>query len=164
MKKRFLLAIIVASTLVLSLSTGCGKRLPTGTDEPEPTPITTPAPVVTPPPEPEPIITPVPNPMPAGTLKASMASFKKGILGFGTKEATVTVINDSSQVLSGELRVQFTDGGKADPKDVQTMQVTLQGGEQKSLTLKNTGWGIDNATVEVTTNQPIVPASTYGRY
>ncbi|HEY9765686.1 MAG TPA: hypothetical protein V6C82_04950 [Chroococcales cyanobacterium] len=154
MKKRFLLAFVVASTLVLSLSTGCGKRLPTGADEPTPAPTATPAPAVT----------PVPNPMPAATLKASLASFKKGILGFGTKEATVTVINDSSQVLSGELRVQFTDSGKADPKNIQTMQVSLQGGEQKSLTFKNTSWGIDNATVEVTTKQAVVPASTYGSY
>lgn len=165
MQNKLPVALILTLSLLMALSTGCGKRIPTGSDTTEtPAPVETPAVEPTVAPTTEPIVTPTPTPVATGNLSATLQSVKNGLLGMGSIEATVLVVNDTQNTLSGELRVQFTDGGKADPTHLQTMQVTLQGGEQKTYVFRDKSWSMDNATVEIVTAQPVTSSYNYNNY
>ncbi|MGE5708138.1 MAG: hypothetical protein ACM3YO_07375 [Bacteroidota bacterium] len=163
MQNKLPIALVLTLSLLMALSTGCGKRIPTGSDTETPAPVETPAVEPTPVPTTEPTVAPTPAPVATGNLSATLQSVKNGLLGMGAIEATVLVVNDTQNTLSGELRVQFTDGGKADPTHLQTMQVTLQGGEQKTYVFRDKSWSMDNATVEIVTAQPVT-SYNYNNY
>lgn len=149
MKKRFM-NLTLAMLFGVTALVGCGARsMPTAPDEEE-----TPAPVATATPTPEPQVTPTPAPTVApitARLSANVTSKKNGFMGAGAFLVTVDVGNDSSDMLSGELKVQFTNGSKADAAHLKTLQVTLQGGEHQSFSFEDKSWGIDDVKVEVVT-------------
>ncbi len=78
---------------------------------------------------------------------------------------TVEVHNPTNAPLSGEVKLVFTDGGKATAK-TQSKNVTLQAMAKETLTFEDPSWGLDNATIEVVTQNagydPHGPANPQG--
>ncbi len=73
---------------------------------------------------------------------------KNGI--FSKIVVTVEVTNPTNYPLTGEVKVVFTDGGKPTAK-TQSKSVTLQAMGKETLTFEDPSWGLDDATVEVRT-------------
>lgn len=171
--KKSLINLTLATLVAMTALVGCGKRsMPTAPAD-DPAPVVTPTPAATP--TPEPTVNPNPQPTVApvtARLSASVTSKKNGSLfGIGSYVVTVDVINDSTETLSGELQVQFLNGTKADPTHLKTLQVALQSGERQSFSFEDKSWGIDDATVNVTTAQATQysqasynNSSSYGTY
>lgn len=63
---------------------------------------------------------------------------------------TVEVSNPTNYPLTGEVKVTFTDGGKPTTK-IQTKTVTVQAMGKETLTFEDPAWGLDDANVEVKT-------------
>lgn len=90
-------------------------------------------------------------PGPSAQLQATVKTVKNGsFLGAGKLTVTVEVRNPTSAPLSGEVKVVFTDGGKATEK-TQSKQVTLQAMATETLTFEDPSWSLDGATVEAIT-------------
>ncbi len=89
----------------------------------------------------------LPTPGVAAQLQATK-TVKNGI--FGKITVTVEVSNPSNFPLTGEVKVTFTDGGKATDK-IQNKTVTVQPMGKETLTFEDPSWALDDATVEVKT-------------
>lgn len=69
---------------------------------------------------------------------------------FSKITVTVQVKNPTAYSLTGEVRVTFMDGGKVTEK-VQTKTVTVPPMGTETLTFEDPAWSLDDANVEVTT-------------
>lgn len=96
--------------------------------------------------------TPTPKPLVDATLKASVSSFKKATLGFiGDCKATVEVTNASPITLNGTVKVSFTKKGTV-AGVAPTQDVTVAPNGHQTLTFVYNGYFLDNAQVEIVTN------------
>lgn len=168
-------ALLIAGTLILTLGSGCGKRVGSVVDPAE-------QPTAAPTQAPEPLpSTPVVQPTPAlpgtpGTpsipnlpsnpsvqLQAIVESVKNGsFLGMGTLVAKVKITNPTQYSLSGEVTVSFTNGGQA-TTEVASERVTLMPNETITKYFESKKWTLDGATVTVKTDAPLAnSANPYG--
>lgn len=164
-------ALLITGTLILTLATGCGKRVGSmvdPNDQPSEPPVQ-----VTPDPLPS---DPVPQPTPPGTdpypgnpsvpnnpsaqLVAHGEVVKNGVIfGLGSIVVKVTVINPTAYSLSGEVTVSFTNGGKP-TTEVASERVTLMPNETITRYFENSKWSLDGATVTVKTDAPTASNGT----
>jgi hypothetical protein len=167
-------ALLIAGTLILTLGSGCGKRVgsvvdpaeqptaaPTAAPDPLPsTPIVQPTPPTTLPGTPGNPSTPV---NPGAQLQAVVESVKNGsFLGMGTLVAKVKVTNPTQYSLSGEVTVSFTNGGQAST-EVASERVTLMPNETITKYFESKKWTLDGATVTIKTDAPLAnSANSYG--
>lgn len=92
----------------------------------------------------------VPN-MAMGRLTATVQKIQNGtFLGIGKFTVSVLISNPSQMALSGNLQVNFTDGGKS-VKTV-TDRVQVGPGQSVTRTYEDPSWKIDSATVNITTD------------
>jgi hypothetical protein len=84
----------------------------------------------------------------AATQLQATKTVKNGI--FSKITVTVEVSNPTNYPLTGEVKVVFTNAGKATEK-TQTKTVTVQAMAKETLTFEDPAWGLDDATVEVKT-------------
>ena len=89
----------------------------------------------------------LPNTGVSAQLQATK-TVKNGLMSKIT--VTVEVSNPTTYPLTGEVKVTFTDGGKPTDK-IQTKTVTVQAMGKETLTFEDPSWSLDDATVEVTT-------------
>lgn len=163
-----LTALLIAGSMVLTLGSGCGKRVGSLVDPAEEptTPITSPTPEpVTPTPYPTtaPSLPGAPGapttPVTGAQLQAKIVSIKNGFLGMGTIRVEVQISNPTQYSLSGEVIVSFTDGGQP-TTEVASERVSLMPNETITRYFENKKWSLDSATVTVKTDAPL--ATGYG--
>ena len=156
-------ALLIAGTLILTLGSGCGKRVGSLVDpaeQPTAAPSEAPAPLPSDPtPQPSTPSLPSPNPTtptnPGAQLQAVVASVKNGSLfGMGTLRVEVKITNPTQYSLSGEVTVSFTNGGKPS-NEVASERVTLMPNETVTRYFENGKWTLDGATVTVKTDAPL---------
>ncbi len=176
--KQNLTALLIAGTLILTLGSGCGKRVgslvdpaeqpssPPASADPTPQP-STPAPQPTP---------PLTNPgtpglpgtpstpgNPSMQIQAVVESVKNGsFLGMGTLVAKVKITNPTQYALTGEVTVSFTNGGKA-TTEMKSERVSLMPNETITKYFESPKWTLDGATVTTKTDAPLANAANpYG--
>jgi hypothetical protein len=167
-------ALLIAGTLILTLGSGCGKRVGSIVDpaeQPTPAPTETPAPLPSTPtlqPTPPTTLPGTPgNPSnpgnPGAQLQAVVESVKNGsFLGMGTLVAKVKVSNPTAYSLSGEVTVSFTNGGQAST-EIASERVTLMPNETITKYFESKKWTLDGATVTIKTDAPLAnSANSYG--
>ncbi len=174
-RKLNLTALLIAGTLILTLGSGCGKRVGSVVDpaeQPTPAPTSDPAPLPgTPTPTPTTPPTTLPGypgtpgtpANPGAQLQAVVESVKNGsFLGMGTLVVKVKVTNPTQYSLSGEVTVSFTNGGQA-TTEVASERVTLMPNETITKYFESKKWTLDGATVTVKTDAPLAnSANPYG--
>jgi len=167
-------ALLIAGTLILTLGSGCGRRVGSLVDpaeQPSATPTEAPAPLPA-----DPVPQPTTNPNlpttptypttpnnPGAQLQAVVESVKNGsFLGMGTLVVKVKVSNPTQYSLSGEVTVSFTNGGKPS-NEVASERVTLMPNETITKYFESSKWTLDGATVTVKTDAPLANnANPYG--
>lgn len=92
------------------------------------------------------------QPLPNTGVTTQQLQFTKSVKNGIISKIVVTVVvtNPTMYPLTGEVKVTFTDGGKPTSK-VQTETVTVQAMDKVTLTFEDPSWLLDDAIVEVTT-------------